>query len=49
MVRDAQQDGQVKPDEDATYIARYIFLVYAGAVRWWIAGQGQIPGRAWPI
>jgi AcrR family transcriptional regulator len=37
MVRAAQQNGQIKSDEDASYIARHIFLVYAGAVRWWIA------------
>lgn len=43
MVRDAQRDGQVRPDEDASYIARYIFLVYAGAVRWWIAGPRPNP------
>ena len=38
LVRSAQQAGQIRPDEDAALIARHIFLVFAGALRWWIAG-----------
>jgi AcrR family transcriptional regulator len=43
MVRAAQQDGQIRSDEDASLIARHLFLVFAGAVRWWIAGRKPDP------
>ena len=37
VVRTAQQDRQIRSDEDAALITRHIFLVFAGALRWWIA------------
>jgi len=43
LVRAAQQDGQIMSGEDATLIARHFFLVFAGALRWWIAGQKPDP------
>lgn len=39
LVRAAQRDGQITADESAALIARHIFLVFAGALRWWIAGR----------
>lgn len=35
----AQRAGQIRSDEDAALIARHFFLVFAGALRWWIAGR----------
>jgi len=43
MVKTAQQTRQIRSDEDATLIARHIFFVFAGAVRWWIAGRRPNP------
>jgi AcrR family transcriptional regulator len=43
MVRSAQQEGQIRSDEDAALIARHLFLVFAGAVRWWISGRNPNP------
>jgi AcrR family transcriptional regulator len=43
VVRTAQQDGQIGSNEDATLIARHIFLVFAGALRWWIASRRPNP------
>jgi AcrR family transcriptional regulator len=43
IVKTAQRDGQIRSDEDATLIARHIFLVFAGALRWWIAGRRPNP------
>jgi AcrR family transcriptional regulator len=43
IVRNAQQDGQIRSDEDAALIARHLFLVFAGAVRWWISGRKPNP------
>jgi len=42
-VRGAQQLREIRSDEDATLIARHIFLVFAGALRWWIAGRRPNP------
>jgi hypothetical protein len=39
VVRGAQQDRQIRSDEDPALIARHIFLVFAGALRWWIASR----------
>jgi AcrR family transcriptional regulator len=44
-VRAAQQDRQIRSDEDATIIARHIFLVFAGALRWWIASPRPDPRK----
>jgi AcrR family transcriptional regulator len=43
VVRGAQRDGQIGAGEDATLIARHIFLVFAGALRWWIASRRPNP------
>jgi AcrR family transcriptional regulator len=43
VVRAAQRDRQIKSNEDATLIARHIFLVFAGALRWWIASRRPNP------
>lgn len=42
-VRGAQRNGQIRSKEDSTLIARHIFLVFAGALRWWIAGRKPNP------
>ena len=43
VVRAAQKDGQIGSNEDVTIIARHIFLVFAGALRWWIASRRPDP------
>lgn len=43
MVKTAQRTRQIRSDEDANLIARHIFFVFAGAVRWWIAGRRPDP------
>lgn len=43
MVRAALRDRQIRSDEDAALIARHFFLVYAGALRWWIASRNPDP------
>ena len=43
LVRTAQQEHQIRSDEKAEFIARHFFLVFAGALRWWIAGQRPDP------
>lgn len=42
-VTGAQRNGQIRSDEDSSLIARHIFLVFAGALRWWIAGRKPNP------
>ena len=43
VVSAAQQDGQIRSDKDAALIAFHIFFVFAGALRWWIAGRRPNP------
>jgi hypothetical protein len=43
VVRAAQGDGQIRPDKDAKMITRYIFLVFAGELRWWISDRKPDP------
>lgn len=45
IVRAAQQKQQITSDEDAALIARHIFLVFAGALRWWIANRRPDPAE----
>jgi TetR/AcrR family transcriptional regulator len=45
VVRTAQQDRQIRSDEDAALITRHIFLVFAGALRWWIARPKPNPAE----
>jgi len=44
-VRAAQEDGEIRSDEDPKLIARHIFLVFAGALRWWIANRKPNPSE----
>lgn len=39
VVRAAQKDRQIRSKEEAAMIARHFFLVFAGALRWWIASR----------
>jgi AcrR family transcriptional regulator len=43
LVRAAQHVGQIRSDEGAPLIARHFFLVFAGALRWWIASRKPDP------
>ena len=45
VVRAAQREKQIRSEEDAPLIARHIFLVFAGALRWWIAGRRPDPAK----
>jgi AcrR family transcriptional regulator len=45
LVRAAQRDAQIQSDEDPRLIARHIFLVFAGALRWWIASRRPDPAE----
>ncbi len=45
IVRSAQQKHQITSDEDAALIALHIFLVFAGALRWWIANRRPDPAE----
>jgi AcrR family transcriptional regulator len=45
VVRAAQRERQIRSEEDATLIARQIFLVFAGALRWWIAARRPDPAK----
>ena len=45
VVRAAQEDGQIRSDEDPKLIARHVFLVFAGALRWWIANRMPNPSE----
>jgi AcrR family transcriptional regulator len=42
-VKGAQRNGHIRSDEVSTLITRHIFLVFAGALRWWIAGRKPNP------
>jgi AcrR family transcriptional regulator len=39
----AQQDGQIRTEANARLIARQIFFVSSGAIRWWIASLRPDP------
>jgi len=43
VVKAAQREQQIRSDEDPTLIARYMFFVFAGALRWWIASRRPDP------
>jgi AcrR family transcriptional regulator len=42
-VKSAQREREIRSREDAALIARHIFLVFAGALRWWIASRKPNP------
>lgn len=39
LVEEALETGKIVSDEKPEFIARNIFFLYAGAVRWWIAAE----------
>ncbi len=43
LVAEAQREGRLRSDEDASLIALSIFFLYAGAVRYWIATDRPVP------
>ena len=45
LVRAAQRSGQIGSKEDVALIARHVFLVFAGALRWWIAAPRPNPSQ----
>ena len=45
VIRQGQQEGRIRPDEDAALISRHIFLTFAGALRWWIASRKPDPNE----
>ena len=45
LVASAQRKGQVRTDEDPSFVALSIFFLYAGAVRYWIAAERPNPRK----
>jgi AcrR family transcriptional regulator len=45
VIRGAQRDRQIFSEEDPALIARHVFLVFAGALRWWIATRNPDPEK----
>lgn len=45
LVASAKRKGQIRADEDPSFVALSIFFLYAGAVRYWIAAQRPNPRR----
>jgi len=45
LIRAAQRGGQIRADQDAALVARYIFFVYSSAIRWWIGGDRPDPDQ----
>jgi AcrR family transcriptional regulator len=45
LVASAQRKGQVRADEDPSFVALSIFFLYAGAVRYWIAAERPNPRK----
>ena len=45
LVASAQRKGQVRADEDPSFVALSIFFLYAGAVRYWIAAEHPDPRK----
>ncbi len=44
LVASAQENGSIRSHENPAFIARHIYFVYAGAIRWWFAGpEPQLP------
>src|SRR5215471_4852851 len=42
-IRTAQQEQRILSTEDAAFIARHIFFICSGAIRWWIARLNPSP------
>lgn len=45
IVRTAQQSRRIRADEEPRRIAHSFFFVFAGALRWWIAGAKPDPEK----
>lgn len=45
IVTAAQQNGQIMTDEEPRRIAQSFFFLFAGALRWWIAGAKPDPEK----
>src|ERR1700692_668276 len=43
LIRTAQKEKRIRCDEDARVVARQIFFVSSGAIRWWIASLRPDP------
>lgn len=43
IVGHAQKEGKVRANHDVSSVARCIFFIYSGAVRWWIAEETPDP------
>lgn len=43
IIAHAQKNGQVHADHDVASVARCVFFIYSGAVRWWIAEETPDP------
>lgn len=39
LVASAQENGSVQSRENSAFIARHIFFIFAGAIRWWFASE----------
>lgn len=44
-VRTAQEERRIRSDENAAIVARQIFFISSGAIRWWIAGSSPSPRK----
>jgi AcrR family transcriptional regulator len=45
LIRTAQKEKRIRCDEDARVVARQIFFVSSGAIRWWIASLRPDPNE----
>jgi AcrR family transcriptional regulator len=43
LIQIAQRDNRIRCREDARFVARHIFFVSSGAIRWWIASPRPDP------
>src|SRR5258708_7564718 len=43
LIRAGQAAAQIRGDQDAALIARYVFFVYSTAIRWWIGSDTPDP------
>jgi len=39
LVASAQENGIIRSHENPAFIARHIFFVFSGAIRWWFSGE----------
>jgi len=43
LIEKNQKSGQVRKDQSADLVARYVFFVYSASLRWWIASPKPDP------